>query len=62
MIVLASIIALQSARWNEAKIRPEKVHYVQAIVVQISQSRPRYIEISAKTGGPWQTIAVMDNI
>lgn len=49
-------LSLQEQRWNQAIIRKEKLHYVQAIAKKIEANRSRYDSVSAQTRVPWDVI------
>jgi lysozyme family protein len=55
-------IKIQGDRWNAAKIRPEKVHFVQAVAAQITRNRSRYESVSRDTKVPWQVIGVIHSL
>lgn len=49
-------VSLQEQRWNEATVRKEKLHYVQAIANKIKGNRNWYDPVSAATRVPWDVI------
>lgn len=65
VIVLFAVtnwLQIQLDRWNASEVRPEKVHYVQALASQIERSRYRYETVSAATGVPWRVVACIHNM
>jgi lysozyme family protein len=53
---------MQTARWEEAQVRPEKVHFVAATVAEIERSQARYEDVAGETGVPWMAIACIHNM
>lgn len=53
---------VQSARWQQAQIRKEKVHFVTSIAAQVERNRARYEAVSRDTSVPWDVIAVIHNM
>jgi lysozyme family protein len=53
---------LQAARWGKAQIRPEKVHFVRAIVATISRNQSRYQTVAKATGVPWDVVGSIHNM
>ncbi|HEX3817964.1 MAG TPA: hypothetical protein VHW03_06730 [Chthoniobacterales bacterium] len=59
---LSPFIPLQQSRWDSAAIRPEKIHFAEALVRQIARNRGRYELVSSHTGVPWPVIAGIHNM
>lgn len=55
-------VAVQEERYKVAQIRPEKLHYVQAIAAATMRGKPRYEAVQRRTGVPWRVIAVIHNM
>jgi lysozyme family protein len=53
---------IQSQRWAAAKVRPEKVHFVTALVQTIQRNQPRYATVAKATGVPWDAVAAIHNM
>jgi lysozyme family protein len=55
-------IQVQASRWEAARVRPEKIHFAQAIAAQITRNRSRYEAVSRATGVPWQVIGAIHSL
>jgi lysozyme family protein len=53
---------IQEARWQSAKIRPEKEHYIDALTQTISRNKSRYDTVAAATGVPWDVVGAIHNM
>src|SRR6266446_699813 len=53
---------LEQSRWNNAQVRKEKVHYVQAICAEIKRNQVRYQAVQDATGVPWRVIACVHSL
>lgn len=62
LLAATNWLQIQADRWDKAEVRPEKVHYVQAIAAQIERNKSRYVAVSRKTGVPWEVVAVIHNM
>ncbi len=55
-------IKIQTERWEKAVVRPEKVHFAQAIANQITRNRVRYEAVSSETNVPWQVVGAIHSL
>lgn len=55
-------INIQADRWDRATVRPEKQHFVDAIVWRIERNKDRYQAVSKQAGVPWEVIASIHNM
>jgi lysozyme family protein len=49
-------LSQQEQRWEQAQVKKEKLHYVQAIASRIEDNKTRYDSVSVKTNVPWDVI------
>jgi lysozyme family protein len=52
-LLAGDINTVQTQRWETAKIKPEKQHFVEATVAQIQRGKTKYLQVEAITGVPW---------
>lgn len=55
-------IQIQADRWERAKVRPEKAHFVAAIAAQIKRSEARYQTVEISTHVPWRAIGSIHSL
>jgi lysozyme family protein len=53
---------LEQARWSNAVVRKEKLHYVLAICDQIKRNQARYEAVEKATTVPWRVVSSIHNM
>lgn len=56
------LVAMQTARWDRAEIRKEKVHFAEGVAAAVKRGQARYEAVARETGVPWQVIGCIHNM